>query len=53
MKIEEQIMEIDKKIREEKRKKASVKGSANSELVVVIVADSAARVQFHLTYGES
>ncbi|KAF9450470.1 hypothetical protein P691DRAFT_665264 [Macrolepiota fuliginosa MF-IS2] len=50
MRIEEQIMEVDKKIQEEKRKKTLVKGSVNMELAVMIIAESDTQIQFHLTY---
>ncbi|KXN80616.1 Protein F37C4.5 [Leucoagaricus sp. SymC.cos] len=50
MKIEEQIAEVNKQIQEEKRKKAQVKGSVNTEIGLVIAAEGEARIRLHLTY---
>ncbi len=52
IRIEEQLTAVDDKIQEEKRKKSSVKGSANSQLTVVINTDSTASIRFQLTYGK-
>lgn len=53
MKIEEQLAEIDNSIKEEKRKKGLVKGSAKSQLTVVITTDSTKKIQLQMTYGQS
>ncbi|KAF5359448.1 hypothetical protein D9756_002931 [Leucocoprinus leucothites] len=50
MKIEEQMAELDSQIQEERRKNTLVKGSINTELGIVIVADNDTQIQLNLTY---